>query len=64
MRTSFAREHAAPFGTARNGRVEFAFLRDWYAADTAEVFTGEIRGDTIVGFYRGQGGPVRFVRQR
>ena len=51
-------------GTARQGRVELALLRDWYASDTAEVFTGEIRGDTLVGFYRWQGGPVRFVRQR
>jgi hypothetical protein len=51
-------------GSARNGRIELALLRDWFASDTAEVFTGEVRGDTIVGFYRAQGGPVRFVRQR
>jgi hypothetical protein len=50
-------------GTVRNGQIELALLRDWFARDTAEVFTGEIRGDTIVGFYGGQGGPVRFVRQ-
>ena len=50
-------------GTARDGRVELALLSDWYARDTAEVFIGEIRGDTIVGSYRVSGGPVRFVRQ-
>jgi hypothetical protein len=50
-------------GTARNGRIEIAFLRDWSARDTAEVFTGEIRGDTIVGEYRGFGGVARFVKQ-
>ena len=50
-------------GTVRNGQLELALLRDWSARDTAEVFVGEIRGDTIVGTYRGQGGFVRFVRQ-
>ena len=50
-------------GTVRNGQIELALLREWSARDTAEVFNGEIRGDTIVGFYRGQGGPVRFVRR-
>jgi hypothetical protein len=51
-------------GAARNGRVELAFLRDWYAQDTVEIFTGEIRGDTIVGSYRLAGGVVHFVKQR
>jgi hypothetical protein len=51
-------------GTSRNGRVELALLRTWSATDTAEVFTGELRGDTLVGSYRGLGGVVRFVRRR
>lgn len=50
-------------GTVRDGRIELAMLRDWSARDTAEVFTGEVRGDTIVGQYRGFGGTARFVRQ-
>lgn len=50
-------------GTVHSGRVELALLSDWFATDTAEVFTGEIRGDTIVGTYRGYGGTARFVRQ-
>jgi hypothetical protein len=50
-------------GTVRNGRVEIAFLRLWHASDTTDVLTGELRGDTIVGSYRGAGGIVRFVRQ-
>lgn len=51
-------------GTTQNGRVELALLRGWSATDTMEVFTGEIRGDTIVGSYRGLGGVVHFVKQR
>jgi hypothetical protein len=51
-------------GTARDGRIELALLNGWSAADTMEVFTGEIRGDTIVGSYRGLGGVARFVKQR
>ena len=50
-------------GTVKDGRVEFAMLRDWFASDTADVFTGEIRGDTIVGTYRFNGGPWRYVKQ-
>ena len=51
-------------GTARNGRIELALLRDWYARDTVEIFTGEIRGDTIVGSFRLAGGIAHFVKQR
>ncbi len=50
-------------GTARDGRIELALLGDWYARDTADVFVGQIRGDTIVGTFRAAGGLVRFVRQ-
>jgi len=51
-------------GTVQDGRVRLYFLRDWYARDTSETFTGELRGDTLVGSYRGFGGIVRFVKQR
>jgi hypothetical protein len=51
-------------GTARNGRIELALLSGWSATDTLELFTGDIRGDTIVGSYRGLGGVVHFVKQR
>lgn len=51
-------------GTARNGHIQLALLNGWYASDTLELFTGEIRGDTIVGSYRGFGGIVHFVKQR
>jgi hypothetical protein len=52
-------------GASRDGRtIELYFLNDWSATDTAEVLTGEIRGDTIVGSYRGLGGIVHFVKQR
>jgi hypothetical protein len=51
-------------GTTRNGRIELALLGGWFASDTVQTFTGEIRGDTIVGGYSGFGGPVHFVKQR
>ena len=51
-------------GSTLKGRVELALLRDWYARDTADVLTGEFRGDTIVGSYRIAGGVARFVKQR
>lgn len=51
-------------GMAKEGRIELAMLRDWYAQDTADVFVGEIRGDTIVGSYRIAGGLLRYVRER
>ena len=50
-------------GTARDGRVELALLRDWSGADTVEVFNGQFFGDTLVGVFRFGGGPFRFVRQ-
>ena len=50
-------------GTARDGRVELALLLDWYARDTADLFVGQMRGDTLVGTFRAAGGLVRFVRQ-
>lgn len=49
-------------GTARDGRIELAFLTDWYARDTTEWFLGEIRGDTIVGRFQ-TSGVGRFVRR-
>ena len=51
-------------GTVKKGQVALSFLRNWSAADTVEVFSGEFRGDTIVGTYRGFGGIAHFVRQR
>ena len=50
-------------GTARDGRVELALLKDWSGADTVEVFDGRLFGDTLVGVFRFGGGPFRFVRQ-
>lgn len=50
-------------GTARNGQVELALLDGWFARDTADILLGEIRGDTIVGEYRLNGGRVRFVKR-
>ena len=51
-------------GTVRGSQVKLSILQGWFASDTMDVFTGEIRGDTIVGSYRGYGGIARFVKQR
>ena len=59
----FARVRALLERRAPTTPIELAFLEAWSAKDTAEVFSGEIRGDTIVGEYRNFGGTARFVRQ-
>ena len=51
-------------GAAKDGQVELTFLRWWSARDTAATFVGELRGDTLVGTYRGLGSPARFLRER
>jgi hypothetical protein len=51
-------------GTVRDGKVQLGLLSAWSARDTSEVFNGELRGDTLVGSYRGFGGIVHFVKQR
>ena len=51
-------------GLAKDSRIELAMLGGWYAQDTTDVFTGEIRGDTIVGSYRIAGGVLRYIRER
>jgi hypothetical protein len=50
--------------STKDGKIDVAFLCSWFARDTVEMFSGEIRGDTIVGRYRGLGGQARFVKQR
>jgi hypothetical protein len=51
-------------GSVQDGQVELNFLTAWSARDTMETFTGELRGDTLVGSYRFAGGIARFVKQR
>jgi hypothetical protein len=48
----------------RDRQVTLALLSAWSARDTTEIFTGELRGDTLVGSYRGFGGIAHFVKQR
>jgi hypothetical protein len=50
-------------GSVRGNRVTLAFVRDWSAQDTVDVLVGEVRGDTIIGTYRGFGGIARFVKR-
>ena len=51
-------------GSSNSTGVQLSFLNNWTARDTVEVFVGEVRGDTLVGQYRGFGGIVHFVKQR
>jgi hypothetical protein len=51
-------------GSVKDGTVELQFLSGWSASDTADTFTGELRGDTIVGTYRIARGVARFVKRR
>ncbi len=51
-------------GSVKNGHVELMLLKDWFASDTTEILSGDFRGDTIVGRYRGRAGIARFLRQR
>lgn len=48
---------------SKGGEVRLALLTDWFAQDTTEQFVGELRGDTLTGFYRFTG-PVTFVRDK
>lgn len=50
-------------GTVRDGHLVLSLLSGWSARDTTEIFTGDVRGDTIVGSYRGFGGVAHFARQ-
>jgi hypothetical protein len=51
-------------GSVKDARIELGMLGGWSARDTVEWFTGEVRGDTIVGSYRLSGGIVKFAKQR
>jgi hypothetical protein len=51
-------------GSVKDGQVELSLLTGWSARDTMETFTGELRGDTLVGSYRFAGGIARFVKVR
>ena len=51
-------------GSVQDGQVELSFLTGWSARDTMETFVGELRGDTLIGRYRGNGSVARFVKRR
>jgi hypothetical protein len=58
------------FGTVQGSAVTIALLetgletKGWSARDTVDLFTGTVKGDTLVGTYRFKGGPFHFVRKR
>ena len=49
-------------GEQRGSAVTLALLANQLAGDTADVFTGELRGDTLIGTYRHTRGTSIFVR--
>lgn len=49
-------------GQQLGSTVTIALLVNQVAADTLDLFTGELRGDTLVGTYRRAGGTTRLVR--
>jgi hypothetical protein len=50
-------------GTRTNGRVVLEFLANQAAIDTVGVFSGEQRGDSLVGTFSGTTGRVVFVKR-
>ena len=50
-------------GTRTNGRVVLEFLANQAAVDTVAVFSGEQRGDSLVGTFVGMPGRVVFLRR-
>ena len=51
-------------GTRSNGRVVLEFLANQSAVDTVAVFSGEQRGDSLVGAFVGVPGRVVFLKRR
>jgi hypothetical protein len=51
-------------GARHRDSVHIAFLNNQTSADTLDVFSGRLAGDTIVGTYRFRTGTWRFLRQR
>lgn len=50
-------------GSRRGDSVQFSFLNNQTLADTIDVFSGRLAGDTIVGVYRFRSGTWRFLRK-
>jgi hypothetical protein len=50
-------------GTRTGSKVKIAFLTNQLLRDTVDVFTGELRGDTLDGTFK-KGAPAKYVRQK
>jgi hypothetical protein len=62
-RHSFGTTQAAAVGTFANGRLRLVFLNDQTLTDSVDHFTGDLRGDTIVGEFS-KGAPGRYLRRK
>jgi hypothetical protein len=68
LRGWFARVRASGtlegmIGTRTNGRVVLEFLANQAAVDTVGVFSGEQRGDSLIGTFNGVTGRVVFLKR-
>jgi len=62
-RHSFGTAQAAASGTFSNGRLKLVFLGDQTLTDSVDHFTGDLRGDTIVGEFS-KGAKARYLRRK
>jgi hypothetical protein len=62
-RRSFGNSQAAAVGTFANGRLRLVFLNDQTLTDSLDHFTGDLRGDTLVGEFS-KGATGRYVRRK
>jgi len=58
------REQHGVLGRRLGNSVTLALLASQSATDTNAVFTGELRGDSLIGSYKNRAGTVTFVKSR
>jgi len=62
--TTAARQIRGMLGVQLGSSISVALLAGQVASDTVAVFTGELRGDSLIGAYRNRSGTTIFVRAR
>jgi hypothetical protein len=62
-RHSFGTSQSAASGTFSNGRLKLVFLGDQTLTDSVDHFTGDLKGDTIIGEFS-KGAKARYLRRK
>ena len=62
-RHSFGTSQSAASGTFSNGRLKLVFLADQTLTDSVDHFTGDLKGDTIIGEFS-KGAKARYLRRK